>query len=190
MKRFTIYLFALFTLLLSKESIALNSFEITSAKSTLVQTDSTEFPAFVHTNIITLAGETVNTKDVIDDDKITVLVAWAAWCPQCQKHFNAHAEYYEEWQEKYNMEIIAIEAGYSDLSKINSIIEKKEWPFTFFSDTYTSEEMPSVTGLGFKGVFPTIYIVKNGVVLESFQRDSKDDKAVLQAKLEKYSNLD
>ena len=192
MRRFTAYVFLLFTLLLVKESTALplQSFEATPFTSTLMQIDSTEYPPFAHTDLINLDGETVNTKDIIDVDKISVVIAWATWCPQCREHFNNHAEYYKEWQEKYNMEIIAIEAGYSDLGKINSTLEKTKWPFTFFSDTYTSEDMPSVTTIGFEGVFPTIFIVKNGVVLESFQRDSKDDKNILQAKLEKYYTLD
>ena len=58
--------------------------------------------------IKTLDGKTVNLQDYAKNGKITVISLWATWCSPCKKELDAIAEIYPDWQEEYDMELVAI----------------------------------------------------------------------------------
>ncbi|MEZ4921233.1 MAG: TlpA disulfide reductase family protein [Saprospiraceae bacterium] len=55
--------------------------------------------------IKTLEGQNINVQELGESGKITVLSFWATWCSPCKKELDAIMDYYEEWQEEYDMEL-------------------------------------------------------------------------------------
>ena len=82
-----------------------------------------------------LNGKTVLTDDLIKKHKITVVSFWATWCVPCQRELDIYGELYDEWREKYDMEIIAITIDNTrQLAKVKPLVAQKQWEFTVLSD--------------------------------------------------------
>jgi peroxiredoxin len=82
-----------------------------------------------------IGGETVNIQEYATNGKITVLSFWATWCSPCKRELDAISELYPEWQEKYNVEVVAITIDNARaMSKVRPILEQKGWPFEILSD--------------------------------------------------------
>jgi len=82
-----------------------------------------------------LNGKIIKTDDFITKHKITVVSFWATWCVPCQRELDIYGEMYDEWKEKYNMEIIAITIDNArQLAKVKPLIAQKQWQFTVLSD--------------------------------------------------------
>ncbi|GJM31593.1 MAG: hypothetical protein DHS20C18_05940 [Saprospiraceae bacterium] len=87
------------------------------------------------TDVKTLDGQTVNLKDYIKTGKITVISLWATWCKPCQKELDAIADLYPDWQEAYDMELLAITIDTQRaLGKVKPLVETKGWEYTILSD--------------------------------------------------------
>jgi cytochrome c biogenesis protein CcmG/thiol:disulfide interchange protein DsbE len=82
-----------------------------------------------------LNGKTVLTGDIIKKHKITVVSFWATWCVPCQRELDIYGELYDEWKEKYDMEIVAITIDNTrQLAKVKPLVAQKQWQFTVLSD--------------------------------------------------------
>ncbi len=85
--------------------------------------------------IKTLEGKAVNLKDYVQEGKNYVLSFWATWCSPCKKELDNISEYYGDWQEDYNVEIIAITIDNARaLAKVKPMVVEKGWEYTVFSD--------------------------------------------------------
>lgn len=83
----------------------------------------------------TLDGKNVNIQKLLQGNKIVVLSFWATWCKPCQLELDAMADLYEEWQEAYNVEIIAVTIDTQRaLPKVLPMVETKGWAYTILSD--------------------------------------------------------
>ncbi len=83
-----------------------------------------------------LNGKTVKTDKFINDGKITIVSFWATWCTPCQRELDIYNEVYDEWVEKYNLEIVAITIDNArQLTKVKPLVAQKQWPFTILSDS-------------------------------------------------------
>lgn len=82
-----------------------------------------------------LNGKIIKTDDFITKHKITVVSFWATWCVPCQRELDIYGELYDEWKEKYDMEIIAITIDNArQLAKVKPLIAQKQWQFNVLSD--------------------------------------------------------
>ncbi len=83
-----------------------------------------------------LDGKTVDIQDFGKNDKITVLSFWATWCSPCKKELDAIADVYPDWQEEYNMELVAVTIDNSrNLTKVGPLVASKNWEYTILADT-------------------------------------------------------
>jgi cytochrome c biogenesis protein CcmG, thiol:disulfide interchange protein DsbE len=83
----------------------------------------------------TLKGEDVDLLSYARNGKITVVSFWATWCAPCKREFDAIAEVYPDWQQKYNMELIAVTIdGARALSKVGPMVAAKGWDFEMLAD--------------------------------------------------------
>ncbi|MBK8429501.1 MAG: TlpA family protein disulfide reductase [Lewinellaceae bacterium] len=81
-------------------------------------------------NVKTLQGQTINVQELGKTGKITVISFWATWCSPCKKELDAIKDYYPDWQEKYNMELVAISVDDArTAAKIPAMIEEKGWEY-------------------------------------------------------------
>lgn len=114
-------------------------------------------------NVKTLDGKTVNLKDyAAKSNKVIIVDFWATWCTPCKKELDAIAEVYPEWQEKYNVEVLAITIdNQRALPKVPSVVETQGWEFTIFA----GNENEMQTAFNFQTIPQTLVADKNGRVV-------------------------
>ncbi|MBK6932370.1 MAG: TlpA family protein disulfide reductase [Saprospirales bacterium] len=101
------------------------------AFSLLAQTNKT-LPA---AKVKTMEGQTLDVQELGKTGKITVISFWATWCSPCKKELDAIKDYYEEWQEAYGMELVAISVDDSrTAAKIPAMVAQKGWAYRILHD--------------------------------------------------------
>jgi len=87
-------------------------------------------------DVKTLDGQTINIQDYAENGKITIISFWATWCSPCKKELDAIADMYEDWQEDYDVELLAITIDTQRaLAKVPGMVESKGWEYTILSDS-------------------------------------------------------
>ncbi|MGF9979615.1 TlpA disulfide reductase family protein [Viridibacillus arvi] len=122
-----------------------------------------------------LAGEQVKLSDYRGQK--VLLNFWASWCPPCKEEIPYMQKYYEEYGEKSNMVILAVnmtrvEKGGKE--KIAEFVEKNEITFPVLLD----DEDGKVMKLYDVRLFPTTYIINSEGVITQKVRMSLDDKKI------------
>lgn len=98
-----------------------------------VMSAQSEFPSV---NITSLEGQTINTKQLSKDNKITIISLWATWCVPCLKELDAINEVYPDWQEETGVELIAISVDDSrTVNRVRPMVNGKNWEYEIFLDT-------------------------------------------------------
>ena len=110
----------------------------------------------------TLKGQNINLQEYTSDpDKIYIISFWATWCAACKKELDAIADYYEEWQEEYNVELLAITIdNQRALPKVPGMVESKGWEYTIFA----GNEQTMQNAFNFQPI-PQTVVAKGGVIL-------------------------
>ncbi len=87
-------------------------------------------------DIRTLNGKTVNIQQYTHQTgKITVLSFWATWCKPCIQELDAIKDLYSEWQEKYNVQLVAVTIDDTrTLAKVGPLVESKAWDYVILAD--------------------------------------------------------
>lgn len=112
--------------------------------------------------IKTLDGNTVNIQDYANNGKITLISFWATWCSPCKRELDAIVDFYEEWQEKYDMELVAISIDTRrNLAKVPAIVSTKGWEYIILSD----ENQTLQQSLGFQTIPQTYILDKEGNIV-------------------------
>lgn len=86
-------------------------------------------------NVKNINGENVDFSSVIDSGKITVISFWATWCGPCIKELQAIDQYYEDWQETYNMKLVAVSIDDSrNVKKVKPKVLGEGWQYEIILD--------------------------------------------------------
>ena len=114
-----------------------------------------------NTNLTTLDGISVKIQDEISKDKITILSFWASWCVPCINELDAISEVYEDWQEDFNMELIAISTDDARTQKrIRPMVNGKGWPYKILLDK--NQELKRALNIS---TIPQIIILKDSKII-------------------------
>ena len=114
-----------------------------------------------NTNLTTLDGISVKIQDEISKDKITILSFWASWCVPCINELDAISEVYEDWQEDFNMELIAISTDDARTQKrIRPMVNGKGWPYKILLDK--NQELKRALNIS---TMPQIIILKDSKII-------------------------
>ncbi len=83
----------------------------------------------------TLEGRPVNIQEYGKTGRITVLFFWETYCNPSIKGLDNILDVYEEWQAKYNCDLVGVNMDDSrNISKVKPMVNGKGWPFTFLTD--------------------------------------------------------
>ena len=112
-------------------------------------------------NLNTLSGKSVKIQDEISKDKITILSFWASWCVPCINELDAISEVYEDWQEDFNLELIAISTDDARTQKrIRPMVNGKGWPYKILLDK--NQELKRALNIS---TLPQIIILKDSKII-------------------------
>lgn len=128
-------------------------------------------------DVKTLEGKSVNIQDYIEEGKITVLSFWATWCSPCKKELNTINDYYSEWQEKYNMNLLAITIDNTRaIRKVKPMVDNFGWEYTVLSDV--NEDLKKA--MNFQTVPQTFVVDQNGEIVYSHSGYTPGDEIELE----------
>ncbi len=131
-----------------------------------------------------LEGKSVNIKDLVQKDKVTILSFWATWCSPCKKELDAISENWEEWQKKYNCELLAITIDdQRSLGKVKPMVDEKGWTFKVLSDS----NKLLLNGLSGQSVPFTVIIDKTGNIAFLHNGYTPGDETELEEKVKELS---
>ncbi len=127
-----------------------------------------------------IEGAKVNISDYAKNGKITVFSFWATWCSPCKKELNNIAEVYEDWQEEYDMELVAISIDdQRNASKIKPYVNGQAWEYEVLLDV--NEDLKRY--LNFQTVPYTFVLDQNGEVVYKHTGYVEGDEYILEDKL-------
>lgn len=132
---------------------------------------------FPDVSLKNLEGQTVKISDITSEHKKTIVSFWASWCKPCKLEMDAIADYYEEWQEEYDVEFIAITIDNArGLAKVPGIIATKDWPYTFLSDVNQDLQR----ALNFQTIPQTFVVDQSGEIIYSHNGYTPGDELELE----------
>ena len=135
-------------------------------------------------DVKTLAGKTVNIKDYVGNDKLTVMSFWATWCSPCKRELDAIAEIYPDWQEEYGVEFLAITIDDArTLAKVPALVETKGWEYTVLADV--KRELQKA--LNFQTIPQTFLVNESGEIVYTHSGYNPGDEYELEEEIKKHS---
>lgn len=148
-----------------------------SLSSVLIWANNTPFPSIP---VKTLDGKSVNIQDYTQNGKITVVSFWATWCTPCKRELDAVHDIYEEWLEKYDVQILAITIDDArGLSKVPAMVKSKGWEFTVLADS--KQELQRA--LNFQTIPQTFLLDQNGEIVYAHNGYNSGDELELEKKI-------
>jgi len=104
-------------------------------------------------------GEKVSMESYAENGKITVFTFWATWCAPCKKELSNIDEIYEDWQEDYNTEVVAVSIdNQRSVPKVKSYVNGQAWDYDVLLDT----NQDLMRGLNFQNVPFTVVVDQKG----------------------------
>ena len=86
-------------------------------------------------NVKTPEGQNISVKDLAPEGKITVFSFWATWCKPCIAELDAIKDLYPEWQEKYNVQFVAVSVDDArTLARVKTFAANKGWDYIIVTD--------------------------------------------------------
>lgn len=82
-----------------------------------------------------LDGNEVNLSDFSENGKITVFSFWATWCSPCKKELSNIADLYEDWQDEWDVEVVAVNIDdQRNYGKVKPYVDGQSWEYTVLMD--------------------------------------------------------
>lgn len=106
-------------------------------------------------------GKSVSIQELSNSDNIKVFSFWATWCVPCINELDAISEVYDDWQDKTNVELIAISTDDSRTKKrVIPMVNGKGWEYQILIDD--NQELKRALNIT---VLPYVIVVKNGKII-------------------------
>jgi thiol-disulfide isomerase/thioredoxin len=130
--------------------------------------------------ITDLMGQKVDVSSYGENGKITVFNFWATWCSPCKEELSNIDMMYEDWQEMYNMELVAVSIDDSrNIQKVKTEVEGKGWSYIVLLDT--NQDLKRY--LNFQTVPYTVVVDETGTIVYTHIGYNQGDEYILEDKL-------
>lgn len=127
-------------------------------------------------------GQQVNVADYGKSGKVTVLSFWATWCVPCKKELTNIADLYDEWKEKYNLQIVAVSIDDSrSTTKVKPYVDGQRWDYDVLLDV--NQDLKR--GLNIQSVPFTVLVNDKGKVVYTHSGYIDGDEFVLEEEIQK-----
>jgi thiol-disulfide isomerase/thioredoxin len=127
-----------------------------------------------------LKGEAVNIRELASSGKITVVSFWATWCSPCKKELTNYAELYDQWQEKYGVQVLAISIDDArNTAKVKAYVNGVNWPFEVLLDP--NEDMKR--SMNFQTVPFSMLVDQSGNVVYRHNSYVEGDEFIMEEKI-------
>jgi peroxiredoxin len=127
-------------------------------------------------------GKKINVADYGKSGKVTVLSFWATWCIPCKKELSNISELYEEWQKKYNVQVVAVSIDDSrSAGKVKPYVESQRWTYQVLLDVNQDLKRE----LNIQSVPFTVVVDSTGKIISTHSGYVEGDEFVLEEELQK-----
>jgi len=83
----------------------------------------------------TIDGQEKDLADFGKNNKPTIISFWATWCKPCLNELNAIADHYEDWQEEYDVELVAVSLdNQRTAAKVPGVVKTLDWDYEILID--------------------------------------------------------
>lgn len=124
-----------------------------------------------------VSGKKVNVQDYGKTGKVTVLDFWATWCIPCKKELNNISEVYEDWQKKYNVNIVAVSIDDSrSAPKVKPYVDGQRWTYDVLLDVNQDLKRQ----LNIQTVPFTLVLDQNGKIIYEHSGYTEGDENILE----------
>ncbi len=125
--------------------------------SSLLINAQTSLPDIQLTN---LDGQTISIQEM-SKDKLLVFSFWATWCVPCINELDAIAEEYEDLQDEFDFELVAISIDDARTkSRIKPMVNGKDWEYEIILDT--NQKLKRALNIA---TVPYVIIVNKGIIV-------------------------
>lgn len=132
----------------------------------------------------TLDGKSIDIKDTLNDEGVTVYSLWATWCVPCLKELEAISDVYDDWQDETNMKLVAVSIDDSrTVRRVKPLINGKNWDYEIFLDT-NNDLKRSLNAAN----IPFLFIVKDNTIVYKHTGYNPGGEDELFEKIKELSN--
>ncbi len=129
-------------------------------------------------------GKKINVSDLGKTGKVTVLSFWATWCIPCKKELTNISDLYEEWQKKYNVQVVAVSIDDSrSAGKVKPYIESQKWTYQVLLDMNQDLKRQ----LNIQSVPFSVVVDATGKIVSTHSGYVEGDEFVLEEELQKMT---
>lgn len=140
-------------------TLLISSFGIASANDSTASKSLGTLPSVMVKN---LDGSSINIQEFAKTGKITIISFWATWCGPCIKELQNINDVYDEWQEKYGLELVAVSIDDArNVPKVQPMVNSFGWPYTVLTD----ENRDLARAMNVNNPPQTILIDQNGNIV-------------------------
>lgn len=128
-----------------------------------------------------MAGKQVNTADLGFDGPV-IISFWATWCSPCKRELNTIQELYEDWQEEFGVNLVAV--SIDDEKTKNSVpvyVNGRGWEYMVLMDPNSDFRR----AMGVNNVPHTFLVDKDGNIVYSHNNYAPGDEELLYKELSK-----
>ena len=135
-------------------------------------------------SVKSLEGQSVEARSLAVPGKTTIISFWATWCSPCKKELDAVSEVYEEWQKKYNIELVAVSIDDArSVPKVKPMVEQKLWDFRVVIDS----NKDLMNALNIQNVPYTVLLDAKGNIVWTHSGYIPGDEAELEKEIAKLT---
>lgn len=142
--------------------------------------DTTKTNTLPQVSVKDIDGKSVNFAQYVKPGQITIVSFWATWCKPCIQELINIDNLYEEWQKKYNVNLIAVSIDDSRTApKVKPFVTSKNWTYDVLIDINSDlKRAMNVTNP------PTLFLIdQNGKIVFTHTGYIEGDENELELKI-------